>query len=320
MLARYWRPILFFLFVAGFLVTAPLVVLYTAGYRYHFESGKIVRTGVLNITSIPKGAAVFIDDQPQDEQTPAVISNIVPGSHLIRVEKSGYASWEKTLNIYSKQSTFASQIVLFSDEPPEKVGATEMKERPVTSPSWKSLKLNFVVQNTNTHSVLSWIDANNIASIIAYLPLSNYQFESAPAPYLLLRDDVRGRIVLVDTQQFDQPIVLNTDAIKWDWSEEGDALLFTDGFDIEVYVPAFHTRETITRFSQLIQTLRWYPQGRVAVFVYGGDIFAQELDRRGESNKTTLVEGLSITDFWFENEGKWLVGVAKDGEGFRKRL
>lgn len=318
MLTRYWRHILFFCFVAAFLVSAPVVVLYTAGYRYYFDSGKIVQTGVLNVNSLPKDAHIYIDDRLFDERTPAVINNIVPGSHMLRVEKDGYSSWKKTLDVYSKQSTFATDIVLFLDQPPEKL--TDAPEPPAINPSWQPVKPNFVVQNTNERSVLSRLDQNQVASIVAYLPLSNYQFVAAPSPFVLLHDDVRGRIVLVDIKPSEQPILLNTDATKWDWSREGDALLFTDGFDIEVYIPSSHMRETITRFSQTIQALRWYPQRRMAVFAYGGDIFAQELDRRGQTNKTTLVEGMGVKEFWFENEGEWLVGTTEDDEGFKKRL
>ena len=114
-------------------------------------------------------------------------------------------------------------------------------------------------------------------------------------------------------------MLLNTDADQWSWSPSGDALLFSDGFDIEVYAPSLHAQETITRLSQPITGLRWYPLGRVAVFGYEGNLFAQELDRRGEPNKTTLVEGLGVLEFWFENEGEWIVGIAADGS-FRKRL
>ncbi len=320
MLTRYWRHILFFAFVVGFLITAPLVVLYTAGYRYHVDTGKIVQTGILNVRSVPKGAMIYIDEILQEDQTPAVIGNVLPGTHRVRVEKEGYSSWEKTLDVYSRQSTLVSQVVLFLDQPPELSSPTQTPTPTEIKRTWESLSTTQLsIQNTNDRSILSRHDENNVASIIAYLPLSTYKFEQAPAPFLLLKDSIRGRIVLIDTQDQTQPILLNTDATVWKWSSHGDSLLLSDGFDIEVYVPSLHAQETITRLSQPITGLMWYPLGHVVVFSYGGDIFAQELDRRGESNKTTLVEGLFVKEFWFENEGEWIVGTTADGT-FKKRL
>lgn len=320
MLARYWRHMLFFVFVAGFLITAPVVVLYTAGYRYHVGTGKIVQTGILNMRSIPKGAMIFIDDVLQNDHTPAVIGNVIPGSHEVRVEKPEYSSWKKTLDVYSKQSTLVSQIVLFLNQPPEPFPSDIVQKPLELKPTWESLSTDrFDIQNTNDRSILSRLNDNGLASIIAYLPLSTYRFEISPSPYVMLRDEGRERIVLIDTQDTSQPILLNTDATQWAWSSGGDSLLFSDGFDIEVYVPSLHVHETITRLSQPIRGLTWYPLGRVVVFSSGGNVFAQELDRRGQSNKTTLVEGLDVSDFWFENEGEWIVGVNAEG-GFRKRL
>jgi hypothetical protein len=320
MFTRYWRHILFFAFVAGFLITAPIVVLYTAGYRYHAGTGKIVQTGVLSIRSIPKGAMIYIDDVLQNDRTTAVIGNVLPGSHRIRVEKPDYSSWEKTLDVFSKQSTLVSQLVLFLDQPPEFSKPTQSPKPPATKPAWETLQTKkFSVQNTPDRSIVSRMDENEVASIVAYLPLSAYQFEEAPSPYLMLLDKKRERVVLIDTQESTQPILLNTDATQWAWSSTGDSLLLSDGFDIEVYIPSIHAQETITRLSQPIVGLQWYPLGREVVFSYGGAIFAQELDRRGQSNKTMLVAGLIIRNFWFENDGEWLVGTTADGM-FRKKL
>lgn len=317
---RYWRHILFFLFAAGFLISAPLVVLYTAGYRYHFDSGKIVQTGVLNVTSIPKGATVFIDGQIQNERTPAVVSNVIPGPHVVSVTKDNYTSWEKTLEVSSKQSTFASQIVLFLIQAPEILTTPNLPKPPTIKNTWHTTSSNFKIQNTQDRSILSRVDENNLATILAYLPLSTYRIETSPSPYLLLRDEIRGRIVLIDSNDSTQPILLNADANQWVWSPTGEALLFSDGFDIEVYYPASHSQETITRLSQPITGISWYPLGNMVVFGYGGNVHAQELDRRGQTNATTLVDGLSVETFWFEEDGTWLVGLTKDGNGFRKRM
>lgn len=305
------------------MITAPLVVLFTAGYRYQFDTGRIVQTGVLNVQSYPKGANVWIDDVQQEEHTPAVIDDVAPGEHVVRIQKDGYSSWKKTIEIQSRQSTFISQIVLFLPDQPIQFFDTPPSPPTDVATLWQPAFGTFQIQQTSHQSLLTQLNDQQLSTIIAYLPLSDYTLETAPAPYLLLRDDTRERIVLIDTQQASQPILLNTDANQWAWSPSGHALLFSDGFDVEVYYPSVHARETMTRLSQPIAGLRWYPIGHIAVFHQGSTLYAQEIDRHGEPNKTILLEGLSVTKFWFEEEGDFLVGVLQTEEGkqgFKKRL
>ncbi|MBM5789680.1 PEGA domain-containing protein [Candidatus Parcubacteria bacterium] len=320
MIHRYWRSMVFFLFLAGFLLSAPIVVLYTAGYRYHFGAGKIVKTGVLSVSSTPRGADILLNGARTAEKTPAVVSNVLPGAHKVRVAKNGYAPWQKTLDVYSKQTTFAREIVLFLDGEPERTEAKALDAPSQPTRAWQTVPITYTLQHVSDRSVLSLTDENGVAAILAYLPLGSYAFEDAPAPYLLLRDELRGRLILVDSTDTIQPILLNTDAKEWAWSREGDALLVSDGFDIEAYAPSLHRRETITRLSTPITGLVWYPLGRVAVFEHGGNVYAQELDRRGEPNTTTLVQGLEVATFWFSGDGAWILGTLRDGMGFRKRL
>jgi hypothetical protein len=125
---KKFRLIFFYTFLLGFLISAPLVLLYTAGYRYHPGLGKIVKTGVVSVTSVPKNSTVFIDGDVQNQKTPATIDNVHATEHLIRTEKEGYLAWEKTLPVASNQTTFAEDIVLFLDQPSELLSTIDISE------------------------------------------------------------------------------------------------------------------------------------------------------------------------------------------------
>lgn len=112
------RKAIFVVFLLFFCVTAPLVVLYTAGYRYDFGTGRIVQTGVFSISSTPKGASIVLDGTPSGATTPALLKNVMPGNHRVRVEKSGYSFWEKNLAVESRATTFADDITLFLETEP----------------------------------------------------------------------------------------------------------------------------------------------------------------------------------------------------------
>ncbi len=117
-MSKSLRLFLFLLFVLAFLVSAPIVVLYTAGYRFDLTHGRIVHTAVFNISSVPKNATVIIDGTAYADRTPAVLETILPGEHLVRLEKTGYLPWETTLSFESREARVMGPIVLFLDEEP----------------------------------------------------------------------------------------------------------------------------------------------------------------------------------------------------------
>jgi hypothetical protein len=56
-----------------------------------------IETGFV-VSSEPAQASVFIDDREQSSKTPLRLADLSPGEHRVRVELSGFASWESTLN------------------------------------------------------------------------------------------------------------------------------------------------------------------------------------------------------------------------------
>ncbi len=430
-MSHLWRKILFAVFAIGFLITAPLVVFYTAGYRYEFGSSRIVKAGVLSATSIPKGASVILNSILSDKKTPAIIDNILPGQVKIKLEKAGYTSWEKTLPIVSGQSTFIPNAILFLDGQPTQIvdqttvlavavqnssrtaflannkGTLEvwlkedtssqnklLLQRPLKTKSLYSITWSpdgvylllkesgskniftllrisdqtiinipsknlseawFDVGSAHTliyrtgaelhafgvdtdvtipknviaddlqikdgkilavqsshQSVLSYLDTNGISSIIAYLPLGKYRFLHAPSPSLLLEDVSRHHIILLDPNK-KNPLLLNEEALFSKWSSKEDHLLFSNGFDIKIYTSSTDQTETITRFSEPLTDLAWYPLGDEILYGRETVLNALELDRRDERNETKLVDGYAIKNIWVNKDGSRLFFFGQKG-------
>ncbi len=112
------RQLLPWLFVLVFCITAPLIILYTSGYRYNLKKGFIERNGTFIIDSTPANADIFIDGRATGERTPVTLQNIVPGWHTVRVEKSKYTSWQDTLLVRPERVTFANQVWLWRSSEP----------------------------------------------------------------------------------------------------------------------------------------------------------------------------------------------------------
>ncbi|MBI2099121.1 PEGA domain-containing protein [Candidatus Uhrbacteria bacterium] len=115
------RQFFFAILAALFIISAPLVILYATGYRYNFKKKLIEKTGSLVLDSAPKKARVLINGEDARKITPARFARLLPDDYRIRMEKTGYHPWEKTLPVTSKHTTFATDVTLFKIASPETV-------------------------------------------------------------------------------------------------------------------------------------------------------------------------------------------------------
>lgn len=110
------RWILFVLFVLFFVIGAPALVLYTAGYRFNLESKSFLRTGVLSIGTDPRNAQVTLNNEPWSEKTPTVIKQLMPGTYHVLLTREGYHPWDATIKIRNGATTLLADIPLFLDQ------------------------------------------------------------------------------------------------------------------------------------------------------------------------------------------------------------
>jgi dipeptidyl aminopeptidase/acylaminoacyl peptidase len=115
------RIIITVMFATAFLVTAPALILFTSGYRYNWKRQRIQKTGSIRVETIPAGARASLDGIPQKKASPASYSRLLPEDYLVRLEKAGYLAWEKTLEVRSGETTFATGVVLYKDALPRLV-------------------------------------------------------------------------------------------------------------------------------------------------------------------------------------------------------
>lgn len=104
-----------FTLIASFFIISPIIILYTAGYRFNFETRRIQETGVITIEAKPKNAEVFLQGIKQQKSIPIRLPNRAPGFYDLSIEQEGYLSWNKTIEVESKQTTYATDIHLFLD-------------------------------------------------------------------------------------------------------------------------------------------------------------------------------------------------------------
>ncbi|MBU1146628.1 PEGA domain-containing protein [Patescibacteria group bacterium] len=116
-----YRRIVYISFIAIFLIVTPIVILYTTGYRYNFQTNKLQKTGILILKSSPLGAKIYLNGELRKETTPARITNLFPNDYTIKIEKENFYPWQKNLPIESSLTTFAENITLFEKLLPAEV-------------------------------------------------------------------------------------------------------------------------------------------------------------------------------------------------------
>jgi len=121
------RRLIYLFFILVFLIIAPILVMYTSGYRYNLQKGKIEQVGVLSINILPKDAQIFLNDDLMGKERPLRLPSLRPNYYQIKVTKDNYYPWQKTLEVKSQASTLAFDIVLFKNSAPVILADTNIK-------------------------------------------------------------------------------------------------------------------------------------------------------------------------------------------------
>jgi len=108
-----WRRLTYISFFALFFILTPIFIFLALGYRYNFDTQQLQKNGAFYVKSFPRGAEIFIDNEKYRSKTPTQVTGLAPDTYTLNVTKSGYLPWSKKLPVYSGQTTFAEDIVLW---------------------------------------------------------------------------------------------------------------------------------------------------------------------------------------------------------------
>lgn len=101
-----YRGAVFFIFVSILIV----VILYARGYRFDLNSKSVTSTGILAVSTYPKAAKVFINDELKGASD--INLSLPPGTYRIEIKKEGYTTWEKTVMLKGELVVTADALLL----------------------------------------------------------------------------------------------------------------------------------------------------------------------------------------------------------------
>ncbi len=111
---KLFRKIIFYIFLSIYIVLCPLMIFYALGYIWTPKvEEKFVKTGLINIETLPAGASVQINGNPHTGKTPAIIRDLIEGSYNVRLSLPGYRPVEKRAEIVpGKAINFEKTLLL----------------------------------------------------------------------------------------------------------------------------------------------------------------------------------------------------------------
>ncbi|MBI3615888.1 MAG: PEGA domain-containing protein [Candidatus Omnitrophica bacterium] len=108
------RKIVFYLFVAIYLVCCPFTILYALGYLFKPGGGElgVVKTGLISLSTRPPGASVYLGKIRFSEKTPTLVRNLLPGDYPLTVALKNYKPWRETVPLEAGKATVLEKIIL----------------------------------------------------------------------------------------------------------------------------------------------------------------------------------------------------------------
>ncbi len=92
-----------------------LISIFARGYIPEYNNGlKMIATGILSVTSTPKGASVIINEKLSTTTDGSL--NLVPNDYQLKIIKDGYLPWNKKINI-KKEEVSLAEATLFKSQP-----------------------------------------------------------------------------------------------------------------------------------------------------------------------------------------------------------
>ncbi|MBU2613495.1 PEGA domain-containing protein [Patescibacteria group bacterium] len=309
----FHRRILPWIFIIMFVACAPVVVFYTAGYRWNPLKEKIERNGTVIFDTSPVGARILLNGKDSGYVTPRTIQNVSPGTYQIRYELEGYRPWEKRLDVLPERVTFANDVRLWKDGNLLKVeDGVILAIEP--SPNGRNLVMVVVDGTSSTRidvrsSDLSAVGTFNLNQGFSAHPRVTWSLDSRAFIIETSSEGVRFAW-LVNVRTGLGPIALPSAIYRWNGSvlegNDGTSLVSIDAGDGSIVREPFAFR-VVDTFEDL--TLRTATTTNALVLFRNGDPMHGFILPSGDWTIVTLTDGRLI----LRDGSSWLsVGLEND--------
>jgi hypothetical protein len=107
------RKLLFLVCLGLFVFLLPTILLFTFGYKIDWNTLRILKTGLIWVSSSPEGANVYLNGKFLDKRTPATIEELMPGTYTVSLLLEDYYPWQSDVEVQQGRVVSISKAMLF---------------------------------------------------------------------------------------------------------------------------------------------------------------------------------------------------------------
>jgi len=274
-MTRKFRRFVFLIFTIFFIVCSIIVVLFAQGYRFNFNSLKIVKTGGIFIKTSTDGAKIYINDEYVESTSGilnynALISGLIPKNYNVFVYKENYYPWNKTVEVKNGMVAELNSIVLFPLEL-KKIKIVELPSQVISE---------FAINNSTIEVKNDKTKIINVYNLSDGELLSSEKFKKATSSEGIISPDKNKKLYILNNQLW---IDYLNDTKKEPIKNAGE-------------------KELIVAYELSINFFDWFNDSERLIWFTNGELTVAELDNRGgKRNSVKFYLNIDSPVFWDRN-------------------
>ncbi|MDD2752128.1 MAG: PEGA domain-containing protein [Candidatus Omnitrophica bacterium] len=111
------RAVLYYLSVIIFILGLPFILSSVLGYKFNRRTFQFTKTGLVVVKTQPSGASVYLDNTLLNDKTPLTITELLPGTHHLKIELEKHYSWASNVAVEAGKAMRLEKIILFPERP-----------------------------------------------------------------------------------------------------------------------------------------------------------------------------------------------------------
>lgn len=287
------RAIMIFLFII-FFIASPIIILYTAGYRYNFSTNEIKETGVLSIDAKPRNAIVYLNEVLLDKKIPIHLPNRAPGTYKIKISTPGYQDWVKDITIESKQTTYIKNITLFKYSTPTQILNDLDKNIIDVIGSYDGNYLIILTVENEIYEIYLYDTKQNTTTSLSRIktsqqPKINWSPFNNHLTIQTFQSNEYNLQILDSTNQDNSKIYTYNSPIKYQWSKNSFIPTIYLQHEKNIYLLSTENEQLLTTASSTASA--WYGENQNTIWTYQNKILSNNQTRYNlEDNQIDIID------------------------------
>lgn len=274
-MTKRFRRFIFLIAIIFSIVSSIIIIFFAQGYRFNFNSLKIVKTGGIFIKTSTDGAKIYISDKYVESTSgilshSALISGLTPKNYNVFVYKENYYPWNKTVEVKNGMVTELNSIILFPLEF-KKIKIVELPSQVISE---------FAINNSAIEIKNNKTKIINVYNLSDGKLLSSEKFIKATSSEEFVSPDKNKKLYLSNNQ-------LGIEYLKDIRREPAKSA---------------GEKELIAAYESPVIFFDWLSDSEHFIWLANGELTVAELDNRGgKRNSIKFYLNINSPVFWDRN-------------------